>query len=53
MVIPYGCSNLHHEIELGVVISQRGSNIQSSDVDNYEKISRFFLNHSKHTAIIV
>merc|ERR1719411_918979 len=29
--IPPQCNNLHHEIELGVVIGEKASNIQKSD----------------------
>ena len=31
MVIPSGCSNVHHEVELGVVISKNGSCIEEAN----------------------
>lgn len=33
--LPKGCSILHHEIELGVVISEKGSNIPESAAMNH------------------
>ncbi|KAK3714543.1 hypothetical protein QZH41_014215 [Actinostola sp. cb2023] len=33
--VPYGCSELHHEVELGVVIGKTGSCIPESDAMNY------------------
>ncbi|CAG7820335.1 unnamed protein product [Allacma fusca] len=33
--IPKGCSSLHHEVELGVVIGQRGSDIPEDQAMNY------------------
>jgi len=33
--IPKGCSSLHHEIELGIVIGQKGSDISEGNAMNY------------------
>ena len=33
--IPKGCNNLHHEAELGVIISKKGSNISESEAMEY------------------
>ena len=35
IVIPKTCSSLHHEVELGVVISKTGSNISKADAMNH------------------
>lgn len=33
--IPKGCSSLHHEIELGIVIGQKGTDIPESSAMNH------------------
>ena len=37
--IPHGCSNIHHEVELGVVIGRGGRDIHEDNA--YEHISGF------------
>lgn len=35
--VPPGCTNLHHEVELGVVIGKRGRDIEEKDAMSYVK----------------
>eukprot|EP00494_Astrolonche_serrata_P031811 UN32080 len=37
IILPKGCLNSHHEVELGVVIGKRGKNIKSTKAMNYIK----------------
>jgi acylpyruvate hydrolase len=37
ILIPPGCENIHHEVELGIVIGKTGKNINEADAESYIK----------------
>eukprot|EP00461_Guttulinopsis_vulgaris_P003697 UN03698 len=39
--IPHGCSNLHHEVELGIIIGKNGRDIPQSEAMDY--VAGYFL----------
>lgn len=57
--VPTGCTDLHHEVELGVVIGQNGTRIEESQAMNYvggyvlalDMTARDFQNDAKHKGL--